>query len=99
MLLDTSLFNVMAKISFSTYLIHLMVITQFFTSRTYDVYYSIDDGLILYVGCLALSCTLGFIMTIFVEIPCSYYQKQLMKNIQNWGKSNATKNEEIFALS
>jgi len=89
----------MAKISFCTYLIHLMVIYQFCTSRTDDVYYSINDGFILYVGCLALSCTLGFLMTIFVEVPCSYYQKQLMKKVSSWGKSTAAKTEDVFSLS
>lgn len=78
-LLDNTLFNFLAKISFCTYLIHLIVITQYTNSRTYDYYYSIPNGFPLYLGCLVVSCFLGFLMTIFIEVPCSVWQKELMK--------------------
>jgi peptidoglycan/LPS O-acetylase OafA/YrhL len=39
-LMDTNLFNFIAKISFCTYLVHLTVLLIFYKSRTYDRYYS-----------------------------------------------------------
>lgn len=79
LILDNKLFNFIAKISFCTYLVHLMVIIQYTNSRTYDYYYSIINSFPLYLGCLVVSCFFGFIMTIFIEIPCSVWQKDFIK--------------------
>lgn len=84
-ILCASVFNIIAKISFCTYLLHLAFLYQFINSRTEDIYYSINDVFVLYLGSLAVSCLLGFIMTIIVEVPCSYYQKELMKFFKKWG--------------
>ncbi len=58
-----------------------MVIIQYYNSRTYDYYYSLIDAFPLYLGCLAVSCGLGFVMTVFVEIPFSVWQKEIMKKL------------------
>lgn len=80
-LLDNKILNFMAKISFCTYLIHLMVILQYISSRTFDNYYSLLATFTPYLGCLVVSCFLGFLMTIFVEVPFSVWQKELMKGV------------------
>jgi len=85
-LLDTSLFSFLAKISFCTYLVHLIVIYQFYTSRSFDIYYSISNGFIVYLGCLVLSCSVGFILTVLIELPCSYYQRKMMKKLTQLGR-------------
>ena len=74
-ILDSSLFNILAKISFCTYLMHYMIITQIFASQTYDIYYNLPDVFIQFEGILVLSCFIGFLMTIAVEIPFSTLQK------------------------
>lgn len=66
LILDCTLFNCVAKVSFCTYLVHLMFIYQFYTSRSYDMYSNVEDGLILYLGCLVMSCILGFVLTALV---------------------------------
>jgi hypothetical protein len=58
-----------------------MVIIQYISSRTFDNYYSLLATFPLYLGCLVASCFFGFLLTIFVEVPCSVWQKELMKNI------------------
>ena len=96
-LLDNTLFNFLAKISFCTYLIHLIVITQYTNSRTYDYYYSIPNAFPLYIGCLVVSCFLGFLMTIFIEVPCSVWQKEFMKILMNSMKARNHVNKLIKA--
>lgn len=98
-ILDTRLFNFIAKISFCTYLVHLMVIYQFYTSRAYDFYYSIIDGFTIYVGCLVLSCLVGFILTVLLELPCAYYQKELMKALTNWNKRKENLEPQVSGYS
>ncbi len=83
LLLDNTLLNFLAKISFCTYLMHLMVIIQYYNSRTYDYYYSLLAAFPLYLGCLVLSCFFGFLLTIFVELPFSVWQKDLLKKLAN----------------
>ena len=68
-------------------LVHLIIIYQYYSSRTYDIYYSIVDDFVMYAGCLVLSCLVGFIMTVLLELPCAYYQKELMNKIKSWNKS------------
>lgn len=81
LLLSNKLFNFLAKISFCTYLVHVMVMIQSIMSRTYDNYYSLITTFPLYLGNLVVSCFIGFLMTIFVELPCSAWQKRLMEKI------------------
>jgi peptidoglycan/LPS O-acetylase OafA/YrhL len=80
-LLDNKILNFMAKISFCTYLVHLMVILQYVYSRTFDNYYSLLATFTPYLGCLVVSCFFGFLMTILVEVPFSVWQKELMKGV------------------
>jgi hypothetical protein len=79
-------------------LLHLTFLSQFINSRTEDIYYNINDLFVLYLGSLVVSCFLGFIMTVLVELPCSYYQKQLMKHIQKRGQSITAKTENSESL-
>lgn len=39
-LMDTKIFNFIAKISYCTYLLHLIIIIIYYKGRTYDRYYS-----------------------------------------------------------
>lgn len=59
----------MARVSFCTYLIHLMVVFRFSYTRAYDVYYRLIDTFVLYMGLLVLSLFLGFWLTMLVELP------------------------------
>ncbi len=94
-LLDNKILNFLAKISFCTYLIHLMVILQYISSRSFDNYYSLLATFTPYLGCLVVSCFFGFLMTIFVELPFSVWQKEVMKGLINI----ASKNEGTYAKS
>lgn len=79
--LDTTLFNILAKISFCTYLIHYMIITQTVASQTYDIYYNLLDVFTQFHANLFLSCFFGFLMTIIVEVPFSVIQKHLFTSL------------------
>jgi peptidoglycan/LPS O-acetylase OafA/YrhL len=93
-LLDNRILNFIAKISFCNYLVHLMVILQYISSRTYDNYYSLLATFPLYLGSLVVSCFFGFLMTIFVELPFSVWQKEFMKLL-----TKSKKTEEQNQLS
>jgi peptidoglycan/LPS O-acetylase OafA/YrhL len=45
-ILDTRLFNFLAKISFCVYLVHYIVLSQIISYKTYDIYYFIEDILV-----------------------------------------------------
>jgi hypothetical protein len=64
--MDTNLFNFMAKISFCTYLLHCILIEQYYKSRTYDRYYTAFNIFNEYWGILVLSLVCGFMMTMLV---------------------------------
>lgn len=75
----------MAKISFCTYLVHLIILIQYIFSRTEDSYYSIIDAFPAYLGCLVLSCFFGFLVTVFVEVPCSQWLKEAVSKLKKKG--------------
>lgn len=68
-LMDTQFFNFISKVSFWTYLIHYMVVMQIIYRQKIDFYYSVGDIIPLYVPSALISVFLGFLGTIFVEIP------------------------------
>ncbi len=81
LLSDTKLFNFIAKISFCTYLIHLIVINWFVGTRTYDRLFQQIDVLCLTFGILVISLFFGFVLTVTIEIPFSKMQKKLFENL------------------
>lgn len=68
-LMDTKLFNFIAKISFVTYLVHYMVINYLHYTQKVDYYYDDGDILTLYVPLVLVSMIFGFIGTLMVEVP------------------------------
>jgi peptidoglycan/LPS O-acetylase OafA/YrhL len=74
-LLTSKSFHYIARISFCTYLVHLMVLYNYFFTRNYDIYYGIVDQFITYLGMLIISLALGFLLTVFVELPFAKLQK------------------------
>jgi peptidoglycan/LPS O-acetylase OafA/YrhL len=99
--LDNKILSFLAKISFCTYLVHLMVIMQYISSRTFDNYYSLLATITPFLGCLVVSCFFGFLMTIFVELPFSVWQKEVMKGLMNRTKSRegtSEKSEELIGV-
>lgn len=80
--MDTKLFNFIGKISFCTYLIHLIVLIVWVQSRTYDRYYTIVPVLAEFGGVLVLALFFGLVMTILVEMPFSKLQKKLVNFIK-----------------
>ena len=65
-ILSCKLFSFIARISFSTYLVHLFVVYQYIYSRSYDVYYDINGIFVIY---LVIVLALGTALTLFVEVP------------------------------
>lgn len=68
-IMDTKFFNFCSKISFWTYLIHYMIVLQITYSQKIDFYYTIEDIIPLYIPMAFISLFLGFLGTIFVEVP------------------------------
>jgi peptidoglycan/LPS O-acetylase OafA/YrhL len=82
LIMTSSAFHFIARISFCTYLVHLMVLYNFTLSRNYNVYYNIIDNFIAYLGILVLSLVFGFITTVLIELPFAKLQKELMTTIK-----------------
>ena len=66
LILNAKAFVYIARISFSTYLVHILIIEYFFADRTYDLYYNIPDLFAIYFGLLVLSLFFGFIVTLTI---------------------------------
>jgi len=64
--LNNRLFNFLSKVSFWTYLIHLLFIFQWNASRKYDIYYAPINYICLFFGHLTISVVAASIMTLCV---------------------------------
>jgi peptidoglycan/LPS O-acetylase OafA/YrhL len=82
-LLTSRGFHFIARISFCTYLVHLMVLYHFILSRNYDIYYNIIDSFVVYLGLLVVSLIVGFIATVLIELPFARLQKELMNHLKS----------------
>ena len=87
LILTPKLFHFIARISFCTYLVHLMVLYYFILSRNYDIYYNTIDNFIVYLGLLTVSLFYGFISTVLVELPFAKIQKEVMSIIKSKAKA------------
>ena len=71
-----------------------MLILGYYYSRTYDVYYKVQDTFATYVGLLTLSLFFGFIMTMLVELPFANLLKLLMTGFKTKGRGIGEVQEE-----
>ena len=81
-LLDQPFFIFLGRISYGVYLVHGLVILYVSNVKRYDTYFWILD---LYVNSLAvivLSCFFGSLLTLFVELPCSYVTKDWLSGLK-----------------
>lgn len=69
LILTAKILTYIARISFCSYLVHMMVIYQFLFSRNYEIYYKPENILVESFGLLLLVLCLGFILTMCVELP------------------------------
>lgn len=65
-LMDTKVFNFIAKISFWTYLIHYMVVEYVSFTQKIDYYYNVGDVFTLYFPVALISMFFGFVGTVLV---------------------------------
>lgn len=86
--LDTSLFNIIAKLSFCGYLVHYMIISQFLAAVTYDTYYQITDRFVIDLGLLVLTFVFAALMVIIIEVPFATLQKELMNKLKDSSKKS-----------
>lgn len=80
--LDTSLFNIIAKLSFCCYLVHYMVISQYLANTTIDTYYKISDRFVIDLGILVLTFFFAALMVVIIEVPFAALQKSLMDKLK-----------------
>lgn len=76
-LMDTKLFNFIAKISFWTYLIHYMVIEHSCFVQKLDFYYDVNDVLTIYIPVAIIAMSFGLVGTLLIEVPFAKLEKML----------------------
>ena len=86
LILTPKIFHFIAKVSFCTYLVHLMIIYQLMLTRNYNFYYTTNGIFVLYLGILMVSLFFGTIVTVIVELPFGKLQKELMNYMKNKNK-------------
>lgn len=89
LILTAKCFVLIARISFCTYLVHILVIYYFLLDRVYDVYYTIPDVFVMNFGLLTISLFFGFILTMFVELPFANLLKIWMASFKQPEKMKA----------
>jgi peptidoglycan/LPS O-acetylase OafA/YrhL len=82
LVLTSKAFHFIARISFCTYLVHLMVLYQYTLTRNYNIYFNITEAFVAYLGMLVVSLFLGFWLTVLVELPCAKLQRELMQFVK-----------------
>ena len=82
-ILDTNFFSVIAKISFCTYLVHLMVILWHVFTYEVDYYFTQDTQWSIFAFYLLASSIIGFLMTIIVEVPFSKIERHGINLLKN----------------
>lgn len=93
-LMDTKLFNFVAKISFWTYLIHYMIIEHSCYIQKLDFYYDTRDVLTLYFPVALIAMGFGLMGTLLIEIPFAKLEKMLFESKKDKKKAepeNATR--------
>ena len=95
LILTNKCFVYIARISFSTYLVHILVIYYYLTDRTYDMYYNIPDLFSIYLGILVLCLFFGFIVTLTIELPFANLQKMIIEKLRK-NSRKARKIEEVI---
>ena len=68
---DSKMLMILARISFCTYLCHLMVVYQWVYVKNYDFYFDVGGVFVVYVGVLILCLVFGYLMTVLIEVPCA----------------------------
>lgn len=96
LVLNARIMVYIARISFSTYLVHIFFIAQFFGSRSYDSYYNITDNFIINMGLLTLSLLTGFLVTVLIEVPLSNLLKLALPNITAKSKHAKSQVESLI---
>jgi peptidoglycan/LPS O-acetylase OafA/YrhL len=99
LLLTAKIFHFIARISFCTYLVHLMVIYQFIYTRSADFYYNVTDIFVIYMGLLVVSLAFGFLMTLVIEIPCANLQKELLAYLKTYNKKPSLTSHQLISPS
>lgn len=81
LLLTPKVFYFVSRVSFCTYLIHIMVIYKFTYGNSFDYYFGFVDIYVTYLGVLTISLFFAFLLTVFVEVPFSNLQRMLISYI------------------
>ena len=69
LILNAKVLTWIARISFCTYLIHLMVIFRNLYMKVYDIEFNNTYAFVTHFGLLVLSLFFGFIATMIIEVP------------------------------
>lgn len=81
-MMDTSFFNIIAKISFCIYLVHLTFIQRTIANKKIDFYYTQSNIFVLFSYWMLISIIFGFLLTITVEVPFSKLEKHLIEKLK-----------------
>ena len=69
LVLSNKILTFIAKISFCSYLVHMMVINQFLFTQNYDFYFDTKNTFVIFSGLLLITLFWGFLMTMLMELP------------------------------
>ena len=81
-ILTPKIFHFISRISFCTYLVHYIVISQFLYGSVNDKYDNTFDVFVVFLGMLILSLFFGFLTTMLIQLPFSVLQKNLIEYLK-----------------
>lgn len=87
--------NYIAKVSYSTYLLHFIIISCYVNSRSYDVYYSVINIGVIFLGLFVICILAGFYLTITVEIPMLSLLKNALARFDGKDKKKEQQTQKV----
>lgn len=80
-IMDTKMFNFVAKVSYCTYLLHLCFIYWWDSQVSTNLYYELIGVYSLFASHSVISVLGGFVLAVLVEIPCAKFQKIIIHKL------------------
>ncbi|XP_076808986.1 nose resistant to fluoxetine protein 6-like [Clavelina lepadiformis] len=92
--LNWKIFNPLSRLTFSFYLIHLLVLMWFFLSRNNMIHCQTIDFIFIYIGTLLVSLILSFFVCLTIEWPTMELAKVLLPSKRGYPSDRDEKSDQ-----
>ncbi|XP_035793618.1 nose resistant to fluoxetine protein 6-like [Anopheles albimanus] len=95
--LNYRFFEPLGRLAYGAFLCHTLVMRYLYLSTRGPVYFSDLTTIVLVLGSVVMSCLMGLLLCLLIELPTSALQKQLFGSLMDHKKHNQIDPEEARA--